>query len=151
PQPVDQRRRDRLSPTRADHGSLEFHIPGAAAAQSLLGLPGAKLWRHVCRRRRVRFARTTDDLLAWQLMSFPRIAGLVAGATLLVAGLACPSSSNRDQFYGTDVGANWIPPDATVREAGSLRDAGVGDGGDVGVDGGADGAPSADVPAGDTL
>jgi hypothetical protein len=97
-----------------------------------------------------------DGLLAWQCMPFPRIARLVAvGATLLVAGLACSNSGKRDQFYGTDVGANWIPPDATVREAAAVSDAGVRDAGDASADSAADGpadaAPSADAPAGDTL
>jgi hypothetical protein len=87
-------------------------------------------------------------------MPFPRIARLAAGATLLVAGLACSTSGKRDQFYGTDVGANWTPPDATVREAGSPRDAGADGaeaGADAAADGGTDGPPSADGPGSDTL
>jgi hypothetical protein len=88
-------------------------------------------------------------------MAFPRIARLAVGATLLVAGLGCSTSGKRDQYYGTDVGANWIPPDATAREAGSARDGGARDSGDAGLDGGADGGdaatPSADAPASDTL
>jgi hypothetical protein len=89
-------------------------------------------------------------------MSLPRIARLVAVGATLAAGLGCSDDSKRDQFYGTDVGANWIPPDATVREASVARDGGA-DGGEAGVDGGAaadagaDAAPSADAPASDTL
>jgi hypothetical protein len=96
------------------------------------------------------------DLLPCQAMPVPRIARLVTlGATLLVAGLACSNSTKRDQFYNTDVGANWIPPDATVRESGAAPDGGAGDAGDAGdagVDAGIDTAsPSADAPASDTL
>jgi hypothetical protein len=82
-------------------------------------------------------------------MSFPRIA-LAVGATVLVSGLACSTSSKRDQFYGTDVGVNWTPPDATVRDTAGAHDAGVSDGAEAGADAG-DAAPSADAPASDTL
>jgi len=94
-------------------------------------------------------------------MLFPRVARLAAlGATLLAIALGCTSSGRHDQFYGTDVGANWIPPDATVRETVVRADGGA-DAGEAGVDGGVDAgtpgdapsadAPSADAPAGDTL
>jgi hypothetical protein len=97
-------------------------------------------------------------------MSLPRIARLAAvGATLLVAGLGCSGNTKRDQFYGTDVGADWIPPDATLREASAAHDGGAGDAADAGdalpgdasgdsaADAGDDGAPSADAPTGDTF
>jgi hypothetical protein len=91
-------------------------------------------------------------------MSLPRIAWVAAlGAALLVAGPGCSNDDKRDQFYGTDVGANWVPPDATVREDAAPDGGRARDGGEAGVDGGAadggveDGAPSADAPASDTL
>jgi hypothetical protein len=94
-------------------------------------------------------------------MLLSRLARLAAVAALIAAGAACTSSEKHDQFYGTDVGANWIPPDATVRDTAPSPEAGhadAGDAGDAGGDGGADGAvtppadgPSADSPASDTL
>lgn len=100
-------------------------------------------------------------LLASGPMLFSRLARLAAVAALIAAGAACTSSEKRDQFYGTDVGANWIPPDATVRDTAPLPDAGpadAGDAGEAGVDSGADAGatpttdgPSADSPASDTL
>jgi hypothetical protein len=91
-------------------------------------------------------------------MPLPRIARLaVVAATLVVAALGCSTDTKRDQFYGTDVGVGWIPPDATLRET-VVRDAGAADAGDAGLDAaadapdaGGDAAPSADAPASDTL
>jgi hypothetical protein len=94
-------------------------------------------------------------------MPLPRIARLaVVAATLVVAALGCSTDTKRDQFYGTDVGVGWVPPDATPRET-VVRDAGTDDAGDAGdagldaaanaPDAGADAAPSADAPASDTL
>jgi hypothetical protein len=98
---------------------------------------------------------TTDALLACPPMTAPRIALAV---TLMVAGWACSSSGRKDQFYGTDVGASWIPPDATARDApadasatasvdASAEDTSS-DTADAGTDA-LDAGPSADAPAGD--
>jgi len=94
-------------------------------------------------------------------MLLSRVARLLAVGGMLLCGAACSSSNRRDQFYGTDVGANWIPPDATTRDTAPLPDAGAGDAGDAGeagVDGGAEAGvtpsadgPSADAPPSDTL
>lgn len=100
---------------------------------------------------------TTDALLACRPMNAPRAARRIALAiTFMVAGWACSSSSTKDQFYGTDVGVNWIPPDATARDApadaGTEDASGAGDAASGGGDGGGDaldaGAP-ADALAGD--
>jgi hypothetical protein len=88
-------------------------------------------------------------------MNAPRAARRIALAvTLMVAAWGCSSSTPKDQFYGTDVGAGWIPPDATPRDApadASAEDATAG-----GEAGASDAAPdaqdagaSADAPAGD--
>jgi hypothetical protein len=86
-------------------------------------------------------------------MTAPRATRLLTLAvTLMVGGASCSSGELKDQFYGTDVGANWIPLDATPRDAPS--DAAATDGGEDAGEAGAtaaDAGPSADSPAGDTL
>jgi hypothetical protein len=92
-------------------------------------------------------------------MLAPRAWLFVAAVTLSVAAGGCSSSGFRDQYYGTDVGANWVPPDggllshdaASDGEAGAAADAA--DGGADAADGGADAldANSADAPTGETL
>jgi len=105
---------------------------------------------------------TTDALLACRPMNAPRVARRIALAvTLMVAGWGCSNNARKDQHYGTDVGANWIPPDATARDAPNTSAADASDGGEAGttdaaddaVDGSADlstdAGASADAPAGD--
>jgi hypothetical protein len=86
-------------------------------------------------------------------MTAPRATRLLTLAvTLMVGGAGCSSGEPKDQFYGTDVGVNWIPLDAAPRDAPS--DAGTSEAGADAGEAGAtpvDGAPSADAPAGDTL
>ena len=100
---------------------------------------------------------TTDALLACRPMNAPRAVRFALAVTLMVAGWACSNTTRKDQFYGTDVGANWIPPDATARDApgdASAEEAAqTGDAGEAGVlDAGTDGLDSgapADALAGD--
>jgi hypothetical protein len=83
---------------------------------------------------------------------------LLLAATLLVAGARCSSATKTDQFYNTDVGANWMPEAGDlVRDAGSQidvaadgagLDAGAADGPDASADtadGGSDAAVDAAV------
>jgi hypothetical protein len=103
---------------------------------------------------------TTDALLACRPMNAPRAARRIALAlTLMVAGWGCSGSTRKDQFYGTDVGVNWIPADATapdaagdarVQDASSVEEAGTDAGAalDAGADA-LDAGASADAPAGD--
>jgi hypothetical protein len=103
---------------------------------------------------------TTDPLLACPPMIAPRRAPLLGLVlTFTMAGWACSSSGKKDQFYGTDVGADWIPPDATPRDAPGDAAAGdtASDGGDAATDLGSDAldagvevGPSADATTGDT-
>jgi hypothetical protein len=93
-------------------------------------------------------------------MLFPPARLFVVAATLMVASGACSTSSKRDQYYGTDVGADWVPPDGGLLS----RDAASGDA-EAGADGAADTAgpdaadggadaldsSSADALTGDTL
>jgi len=101
---------------------------------------------------------TTDPLLACRPMNAPRATRIALAVTLMVAGWACSNNTRKDQFYGTDVGVNWMPPDATARDApgdaaveetgspGDAGEAGVTDAGSDGLDAGTSG----DAPAGDT-
>ena len=106
---------------------------------------------------------TTDPLLACRPMNAPRAARFALAVTFLVAGWACSNNTPKDQFYGTDVGANWIPPDATARDAPGDASAGETGSSETGlsVDGaeaqvtdastdGLDAGTSGDAPAGDT-
>jgi hypothetical protein len=93
-------------------------------------------------------------------MTAPRSAPLLGLVlTFTMAGWACSSSDKKDQHYGTDVGAEWIPPDATPRDAPGDASAGdvASDGADAVTDVGSDAldagvevGPSADAATGDT-
>jgi hypothetical protein len=59
--------------------------------------------------------RTCRTIVVW-MRRFAVFAGLATGATLLPAG--CWSGPTPiDQNYGTDVGADFIPPDAAIADA----------------------------------
>jgi len=102
----------------------------------------------------------SDDLLACLPMTAPRATRLLyLAATLMAGGAGCSSGETRDRFYGTDVGVNWVAPDASPPDAPSdvsVSDAGA-EAGEAGAEPGEAGttpvdmAPSADAPAGDTL
>jgi hypothetical protein len=66
-------------------------------------------------------------------MNAPRAARLLALAATLAAGGACTSESKRDQWFGTDGGANWVADDALRLVP---RDASTAEAGDAGRDGG---------------
>jgi hypothetical protein len=78
-------------------------------------------------------------------MTGPRPFRLLLLAVTLLGGAACASDDKRDQFYNTDVGANWVPDDGSVIQphdaavdqgAADGRDGGVRDAGGDAVDGG---------------
>jgi hypothetical protein len=95
-------------------------------------------------------------------MSVPRAARLFAlAATLMVVGWACSSKTRRDQYYGTDVGADWIAPDgsaggtiadgsADAARGDGARDEAAGDGSGDAFDTGADVTTAAADAAADT-
>jgi hypothetical protein len=84
-------------------------------------------------------------------MNAPRAARLIALAvTLMIGNAACSSGGTRDQYYGTDVGVNWIPADATPRDAPVDASAPDAAGRDAGASA-ADVTPSAEAPSGDTI
>lgn len=43
----------------------------------------------------------------------------VLATALFSAGSACSKSDRRDQFYGTDVGAGWVPDPSSVLDGGA--------------------------------
>jgi hypothetical protein len=73
-----------------------------------------------------------------------RLTTSVAAMAVAMCGLAsaCSSSNPRDINYGTDVAANFVPPDASVtvdgdamvEESGKSADGGGGGGGEVAID-----------------
>jgi hypothetical protein len=70
--------------------------------------------------------RRTGSPARWSSLRWPLLSPLLLLAT--VAG-GCSSTTKRDQFYGTDAGATYQPP-----EAGAFRDVISRDGADGGAD-----------------
>jgi hypothetical protein len=88
-----------------------------------------------------RLATVGTRLLACLKMRTPRSLRLgvaVAMGSLALSTVACGSSDRRDQFYGTDTGTMYRPPEAGVPDAGADRPrdggGGAGGGGDASND-----------------